>query len=225
MPNKMTYTDLKANILRRFILGETYGSICKDFDLQTPKTRDLAHIFTRELWQYIKHYKIAHPYTPDRYEHAYSGHGRSLSFLEYYLTPADMRAEKDFWTALIDRVVSERGGVDRKLETSDPMERLELAPRSVNLLRGQGVETIGDLLTLIDNKEHWTHIHGLGESTRNTILEKLSVHGFEVMEEVLLPTSIELMREALMFVKNPAILNPKQRDELAERLEKRINRG
>lgn len=225
MNRQMTYTDLKATILRRFILGETYPQICKDFQLQGPKARDLARIFTTELWQYIRYYNIKHPYTEERYRHAYAGHGRALKFLDYYLTPQDLRSEKDFWVPLIDKVVEERGGVDRKLEETDAFERLELTVRATNILRTEGVKTIGDLLKLTKEPNHWNRIIHFGEASRNTVLERLAHHGFNVTQDVLLPSTVELMREALAFVRNPNSLNPHQRDNLALQLESRIGKS
>jgi len=217
----LSHTDLKGRILRRFICGETFHSIGSDFAIQHSMARTLSQTFIRELWAYIKEFDIEHPYTAENYPHAFIGHSTKKSFMPYYLTPLDMRAQAKFWTKLIDRVLSERGSVKRSLTEKDAFQRLELKTRPTIALEREGVATIGDLFKLIADKERWLNIVGFGEATRSHILNKLSYHGFHAETESTPETMKEIMLRALACIKNPGDFDVAQRERLIAALEER----
>lgn len=218
-------TDLKAAIVRRFISGETYPVICKDYDLTVGKARDLSRIFIAELWTYIRNNEIEHPYTPENYGRMYKHGSNGGRFYEYFLTTTDMRGEREFWLKLIDRIVEHHGGVQRPLVPEDAFERLELTVRATTILRREGVKTIQDLLNLIANRNHWINIAGMGDASRTAVMEKLVHHGFKLESEQVLPSTLNLMKSALAYVKNPHAFTEQEKTSLLYGLERRISLG
>lgn len=217
--------DLQAAIVRRFISGETYPVICKDYDITVGKARDLSRIFIAELWGYIHDHQILHPYTPERYRGAYGSGPRAGRFYSYYLTTTDMRGEKEFWLDLIDQVLAKEGSVERDLVTTDAVSRLGLTVRVSNLLRSHNLTTIQDLLDLIAKPREWKTFPGLGEASRAFITDKLASHGFSVEPEKVLPNTMNLLRNALAYIKNPSCLSEQEKKSLIDGLEQRIELG
>lgn len=208
-----------AIFLRFLEANVTAVQLAKDFKLSQSRILQVIQNKVYEILWTVQKNQEEHPYTIERYPHAYQNQRRVL--YSHTLLNVDLWNEKSFWIQQLEKLRSEHQPIEN-VTLNDPVQGLNLIPRIKRLLITNDIKTVEALICFMRSPTRWKDCIGFGQGTFKAIEAELGRHGFTFQTETTIK-SREALESALAFISQATTPTEEERAVIINKIKQAIN--